>query len=119
MGLFEDCWWRNLTSERNFLNKIFSLALPDSLDLVTKWLQEAADDLAKLGRETLPPHSSDGATGGASAFTAIQNQAYLKLLKWDHVNRPFPEVGIWQKNWFYACSNPLFPGHSSRSCLDL
>lgn len=49
----------------------------------------------------LPPHcSDDSATGGASALssTAVQNQAYLKLLKWDHVNRPFPEVGIEQQN---------------------
>lgn len=96
MGLFGNYWWRNLTLKRNFLNKSFSPALPDSLDLVTKWLQEAADDLAKLGPEVLPPHCGDGATGGASAlcFTAVQNQAYLKLLKWDHMNRPFPEVGI-------------------------
>lgn len=96
MGLFGNYWWKNLTLKRNFLKKIFSSALPDSLDLVTKWLQEAADDLAKMGHEMLPPHCSDGATGGASTlcFTAVQNQAYLKLLKWDHVNRPFPEVGI-------------------------
>lgn len=78
-----------------FITSFFFPTLPDSLDLVTKWLQEAADDLAKLGHEMLPPHCSD-ATGGASAlcFTAVQNQAYLKLLKWDHMNRPFPEVGI-------------------------
>lgn len=44
----------------------------------------------------LPHCSADGAAGGASALcsAAVQNQAYLKLLKWDHVNRPFPEVGI-------------------------
>lgn len=24
---------------------------------------------------------------------AVQNYAYLKLLKWDHLRRPFPEVG--------------------------
>ena len=24
---------------------------------------------------------------------AVQNYAYLKLLKWDHLHRPFPEVG--------------------------
>ncbi|NXH21750.1 T11L1 protein, partial [Bucco capensis] len=68
---------------------------PNSLDLVTRWLQEAADDLAKLRCKMLPPHSSgDGATGGAPALcpSAVQNQAYLKLLKWDHVNRPFPET---------------------------
>ncbi|NXR56819.1 T11L1 protein, partial [Hippolais icterina] len=75
---------------------------PNSLDLVTKWLQEAADDLAKPGHEMLPPHSSDGATGGASAlcFTAVQNQAYLKLLKWDHINRPFPETVLMDQTRF-------------------
>ncbi|NXY85270.1 T11L1 protein, partial [Alcedo cyanopectus] len=64
---------------------------PNSLDFVTRWLQEAADDLSEL----LPPHcSSDSATGGASTLcsTAVQNQAYLKLLKWDHTNKPFPET---------------------------
>lgn len=97
MELFGNYWWKNLTSKRNFLNKVFFPAFPDSLDFVTRWLQEAADDLAKLRCKMLPPHcSDDGATGGASALcsTAVQNQAYLKLLKWDHVNRPFPEVGI-------------------------
>lgn len=105
MGLFGNYWCKNLILILHFLNVIFFFppALPDSLDLVTKWLQEAADDLAKLSCKMLPPHcSSDGATGGASALCsmAVQNQAYLKLLKWDHVNRPFPEVGIFQKNLF-------------------
>ncbi|XP_010008381.1 PREDICTED: T-complex protein 11-like protein 1 [Nestor notabilis] len=76
---------------------------PNSLDLVTRWLQEAADDLAKLRCKMLPPHcSSDGATGGASALcsTAVQNQAYLNLLKWDHVNRPFPETVLMDQTRF-------------------
>lgn len=84
-----------------FTRFFFPPALPDSLDFVTRWLQEAADDLVKLRCKMLPPHcSDDSATGGASALssTAVQNQAYLKLLKWDHVNRPFPEVGIEQQN---------------------
>ncbi|NWU99059.1 T11L1 protein, partial [Upupa epops] len=68
---------------------------PNSLDLVTQWLQEAADDLAKLRCKTLPPDcSGDSASAGASALcsTDVQNQAFLKLLKWDHASRPFPEV---------------------------
>ncbi|XP_065539298.1 T-complex protein 11-like protein 1 isoform X3 [Lathamus discolor] len=76
---------------------------PNSLDLVTRWLQEAADDLVKLRCKMLPPHcSSDGATGGASALcsTAVQNQAYLNLLKWDHVNRPFPETVLMDQTRF-------------------
>ncbi|NXL85481.1 T11L1 protein, partial [Alectura lathami] len=76
---------------------------PSSLDVVTDWLQEAADDLAKLRYKKFPPHSSsDGAAGGAPALccTAIQNQAYLKLLKWDHMNRPFPEVVLMDQSRF-------------------
>ncbi|XP_062432892.1 T-complex protein 11-like protein 1 isoform X2 [Rhea pennata] len=70
---------------------------PNSLDLVTDWLQEAADDLGKLRcKKLLSPcgDDDDGAAGGAAALcpTAVQNRAYLKLLKWDHVNRPFPET---------------------------
>ncbi|XP_052551610.1 T-complex protein 11-like protein 1 isoform X2 [Tympanuchus pallidicinctus] len=76
---------------------------PNSLDLVTDWLQEAADDLAKLRHKKLPPPSSAvGAAGGAAALcsTAIQNQAYLKLLKWDHTNRPFPETVLMDQRRF-------------------
>lgn len=83
--------------ENDFLTRLFFLSLSDSLDLVMNWLQEAADDLEKLRSNRLPPHGSgDGAAGEASALcpTAVQNQAYLKLLKWDHMNRPFPEVGV-------------------------
>lgn len=76
---------------------------PNSLDLVTNWLQEAADDLEKLRSNRLPPHGSgDGAAGEASALcpTAVQNQAYLKLLKWDHMNRPFPETVLMDQSRF-------------------
>ncbi|KFV98354.1 T-complex protein 11-like 1, partial [Eurypyga helias] len=76
---------------------------PNSLDLVTRWLQEAADDLAKLRCRALPLRcSGDGAAGGAAALcpTAVQNQAYLKLLKWDHVNRPFPETVLMDQSRF-------------------
>ncbi|NXG52920.1 T11L1 protein, partial [Psilopogon haemacephalus] len=76
---------------------------PNSLDLVTKWLQEAADDLTKLRSKALPSHCiDDGATGGVSTLcsTAVQNQAYLKLLKWDHGNRPFPETVLMDQTRF-------------------
>ncbi|KAM8807396.1 T-complex protein 11-like protein 1 [Eudromia elegans] len=70
---------------------------PNALDLVTDWLQEAADDLVKLRCRKLLSHCAEdegAATAAASALgsAAVQNQAYLKLLKWDHVNRPFPET---------------------------
>ncbi|KFW94338.1 T-complex protein 11-like 1, partial [Phalacrocorax carbo] len=68
-----------------------------------EFLEKQPNDLAKLRCKTLPPHcSADGATGGASPLcsTAVQNQAYLKLLKWDHVNRPFPEVVLMDQTRF-------------------
>ncbi|NWH59260.1 T11L1 protein, partial [Geococcyx californianus] len=76
---------------------------PNSLDFVTRWLQEAADDLAKMRSKTLPSYCSDvGATGGVSALCpiAVQNQAYLKLLKWDHINKPFPETVLMDQTRF-------------------
>ena len=41
--------------------------------------------------------AAGGAAGSADGPwldpVAVQNYAYLKLLKWDHLHRPFPEVG--------------------------
>ncbi|NXJ13814.1 T11L1 protein, partial [Odontophorus gujanensis] len=73
---------------------------PNSLDLVTEWLQEAADDLAKLRYKKLPPLSSAAGDASALCSSAIQNQAYLKLLKWDHANRPFPETVLMDQSRF-------------------
>lgn len=70
----------------------------DALDFVTQWLEEAAGDLADrtCGR-ALP--AGGGAAGSGDApvpvpdAAAVQDRAYLRLLRWDHLRRPFPEVG--------------------------
>lgn len=83
----------------------------DSLDFVTDWLQEASDDLTKLRRINLSsPFGGGPAASGIPVLcpVSVQNQAYLKLLKWDHVHRPFPEVGVYltvlislYSSWWY------------------
>ncbi|XP_069079622.1 T-complex protein 11-like protein 1 [Pleurodeles waltl] len=84
---------------------------PNSLEFVTKWLQEAADDLASRSRmESL---SSDGEAGpiAAHSITAfspvtVQNHAYLKLLKWDH-STPFPETLLLDQTRFEEMQQEL------------
>ncbi|XP_074853732.1 T-complex protein 11-like protein 1 [Carettochelys insculpta] len=88
--------------EREKFQKIFEKQ-PNSLDFVTEWLQEALDDLAKLRCKN--PPSSPG-VGAASSVVpvlcpaAVQSRAYLKLLKWDHVHRPFPETLLMDQTRF-------------------
>ncbi|XP_064423308.1 T-complex protein 11-like protein 1 isoform X2 [Latimeria chalumnae] len=72
----------------------FLLKQPNSLDVTTEWLEESVNDVMS---ETEVPPSPSGAAAAASRVshlcpTTIQNQAYLRLLKWDHLNRPFPET---------------------------
>lgn len=68
----------------------------DSLDFVTQWLEEASNDLlAEKCKHALPAGGGAAGSGDAPVLTpvSVQNYAYLKLLKWDHFQRPFPEVG--------------------------
>lgn len=84
---------------------------PNSLEFVTKWLQEAADDLAcRIRIESL---CSDGEVGAGAvnsipAFSAmtVQNHAYLKLLKWDHCT-PFPETLLLDQTRFEEIQHEL------------
>ena len=48
---------------------------------------------------------------------AVQNYAYLKLLKWDHLHRPFPEVGApGQADCsFLSCTAELLKNNSYNS----
>ncbi|XP_063762351.1 T-complex protein 11-like protein 1 isoform X2 [Eleginops maclovinus] len=61
---------------------------PNALDFTEKWLE----DTVRCLRET------DGSTAASSdppaSLTAVNvhNQAYLRLLKWDHASDPFPET---------------------------
>lgn len=76
---------------------------PNSLDFVTQWLKEAADDLMNQKYKNALP-----AGGGASGSdegpvpnpVAVQNHAYLRLLRWDHLQRPFPETVLMDQSRF-------------------
>lgn len=76
---------------------------PNSLDFVTQWLEEAADDLMNQKYKNALP-----AGGGASGSdegpvpnpVAVQNHAYLRLLRWDHLQRPFPETVLMDQSRF-------------------
>uniref|UniRef100_A0A8C0C3U5 T-complex 11 like 1 n=1 Tax=Buteo japonicus TaxID=224669 RepID=A0A8C0C3U5_9AVES len=48
----------------------------------------------------LPVNCVSFFASSALCSTAVQNQAYLKLLKWDHVNRPFPETVLMDQTRF-------------------
>lgn len=68
---------------------------PNSLDFVTQWLEEASNDLlTQKCKHALPAGGGAAGSGDAPPLTAVsvQNYAYLKLLKWDHFRRPFPET---------------------------
>lgn len=76
---------------------------PNSLDFATQWLEEAADDLMNQKYKNALP-----AGGGASGSdegpvpnpVAVQNHAYLRLLRWDHLQRPFPETVLMDQSRF-------------------
>ncbi|XP_066219694.1 T-complex protein 11-like protein 1 isoform X1 [Saccopteryx leptura] len=76
---------------------------PNSLDFVTQWLEEAADDLMNQKYKNALP-AGGGATGSGDSPmlnpVAVQNYAYLKLLKWDHLQRPFPETVLMDQSRF-------------------
>ncbi|XP_004682998.1 PREDICTED: T-complex protein 11-like protein 1 [Condylura cristata] len=76
---------------------------PNSLDFVTQWLEEAADDLMNQKYKNSLP-SGEGAAGSGDAPRinpiAVQNYAYLKLLRWNHLRRPFPETVLMDQSRF-------------------
>lgn len=76
---------------------------PNSLDFVTQWLEEAADNLMNQKYKNSLP-AGDGAAGSGDAPRinpiAVQNYAYLKLLNWDHLRRPFPETVLMDQSRF-------------------
>ncbi|XP_007530165.3 T-complex protein 11-like protein 1 isoform X1 [Erinaceus europaeus] len=76
---------------------------PNSLDFVTQWLEEAANDLMNPKfKNSLPSGEGAADSGDASVPSpvTVQNYAYLKLLKWDHLQRPFPETVLMDQSRF-------------------
>ncbi|XP_073514219.1 T-complex protein 11-like protein 1 isoform X2 [Phyllobates terribilis] len=56
---------------------------PNSLELVTSWIKESTELLAK---------DSAAASSSSPCPTTVLNHAYIKLLTWDHECKPFPET---------------------------
>ncbi|XP_030741720.1 T-complex protein 11-like protein 1 isoform X1 [Echinops telfairi] len=83
---------------------------PNSLDFVTQWLEEAADDLTTQKCEHSPP-AGEEAAGSREAPglspVAVQNYAYLQLLKWGHGQRPFPETVLMDQPRFQELQRQL------------
>ncbi|XP_036984143.2 T-complex protein 11-like protein 1 isoform X1 [Artibeus jamaicensis] len=76
---------------------------PNSLDFVTQWLEEAAEDLMNQKYKNALPAGGGAAGSGDSLLPSpisIQNYAYVKLLRWDHLRRPFPETLLMDQSRF-------------------
>ncbi|XP_058016629.1 T-complex protein 11-like protein 1 [Ahaetulla prasina] len=73
---------------------------PNSLDFVTEWLQEAMVDL----QSKVACASNNGAASPsrvpALSPVAVQNHAYIQLLKWNHLQKPFPETVLMDQSRF-------------------
>ncbi|XP_018423241.1 PREDICTED: T-complex protein 11-like protein 1 [Nanorana parkeri] len=59
---------------------------PNSLDCVTSWLQETVSEMYSK--------DSAGASSGPPCPVSVLNHAYLKLLAWNHEQKPFPETVV-------------------------
>ncbi|XP_061825796.1 T-complex protein 11-like protein 1 isoform X2 [Nerophis lumbriciformis] len=59
---------------------------PNALDYTEKWIKDTLKDLREV--------SSTTASSGPSSLlpASVHNQAYLRLLKWNHLAEPFPET---------------------------
>ncbi|XP_001380585.3 T-complex protein 11-like protein 1 [Monodelphis domestica] len=78
---------------------------PNALDFVTQWLQEACQELTSPGTaQQGDPSSEQAASPGP---VTIQNHAYMKLLKWDHLQRPFPETVLMDQPRFQEMQQEL------------
>ncbi|XP_072322389.1 T-complex protein 11-like protein 1 isoform X2 [Scyliorhinus torazame] len=80
-----------------------------SLEITTEWLQEAASELLSSDMN-ISVHG--GAVAGAKDIsalcpTSVLNHAYVKLLKWDHTNRLFPEPVLMDQSRFKEMQQEL------------
>uniref|UniRef100_A0A8B9KRT0 T-complex 11, testis-specific-like 1 n=2 Tax=Astyanax mexicanus TaxID=7994 RepID=A0A8B9KRT0_ASTMX len=68
---------------------------PNALDFTLKWLQETADSL----KESQGGAASDSSSSSQLALS-VHNQAYLRLLNWDHSTDSFPETALMDRGRF-------------------
>eukprot|EP00066_Takifugu_rubripes_P015831 XP_011605097.1 PREDICTED: T-complex protein 11-like protein 1 [Takifugu rubripes] len=79
---------------------------PNALDYTEKWLKDTVTWLREARAE---------GSGGASADPPshlpinVHNQAYLRLLLWDHVSDPFPETVLMDQVRFQQMQQELEP----------
>lgn len=64
-------------------------SVSDALDYTEKWLEDTVRCLKEGGVDSSRAASSDPPS---LLPLNIHNQAYLRLLRWDHAADPFPEV---------------------------
>ncbi|XP_063145583.1 T-complex protein 11-like protein 1 isoform X2 [Candoia aspera] len=73
---------------------------PNCLDFVTEWLQGAMADLqSRVACASINDVTSASNTP-ALCPVAIQNHAYIQLLKWNHLQKPFPETVLMDQSRF-------------------
>lgn len=62
---------------------------PNALDYTEKWLEDTVRCLREAGAD-----GSGAASSNPSSLLplTVHNEAYLRLLRWDHVSEPFPET---------------------------
>lgn len=75
------------------------MSVLDALDYTEKWLKDTSTSL----REARAEGSSGASFETFSNLSLnVHNQAYLRLLVWDHASDPFPEVNsIGPSHLFY------------------
>lgn len=74
------------------------MSVLDALDYTEKWLKDTVTYL----REARAEGSSAASLETLSHLSLnVHNQAYLRLLVWDHASDPFPEVNSILSRLFY------------------
>ncbi|CAH2326089.1 T-complex 11 1 [Pelobates cultripes] len=77
-----------------------------SLEFVSQWLQEAADDLMALHAVETTNIAAEATTGSIS-LVSVLNHAYMKLLAWNHLQKPFPETLLMDQSRFQEMQQEL------------
>lgn len=80
-------WSKSGKKKSEIINSVMSVV--DTLDYTEKWLKDTVTYLREARAE-----GSSGASFETLSHLSlnVHNQAYLRLLVWDHTSDPFPEV---------------------------